>query len=112
MYLTREANVTALRDIAANAAPGSELVFTYVDEAALAPGYAASPAFGQLQSQATAVVSFVSGFDPRTPPALLQDAGLALLEDVDGEALEKRYDPAALNGLQGVAPAHMAHARR
>ena len=113
MYLPREANLAALRGIARFAAPGSELVFTYVDQAALNPGYDASPAFRRLQDQVSAVgESFASGFDPATLPALLQDVGLTLVEDVNGEELAARYDPAALNGLQGVAPAHVAHARR
>ncbi len=113
MYLAREANLAALRSIASFAAPGSELVFTYVDEAALDPGYDASPAFRQLQGQVSAVgESFLSGFDPRTLPALLQEAGLVLLEDVNGVSLETRYDPAGRNGLQAAQEAHVAHARR
>jgi O-methyltransferase involved in polyketide biosynthesis len=113
MYLAREANLAVFRDIAAFAAPGSELVVTYVDEAALDPGHAASPAFRQLQGQVSAVgESFVSGFDPHTLPALLQGAGLALLEDVDGVALEARHDPAGLNRLRAAAEAHVAHVRR
>lgn len=112
MYLTRQANLAALCDIACCGAPGSELVFTCVDEAALRPGHAVSPAFRQLQDQVAAVgEAFASGFDPTTLRALLQDVGMVLLEDANGEALAARYDPAALNGLQGAAEAHVVHAR-
>lgn len=113
MYLRREANLAALHDIARCAAPGSELVFTYVDEAALDPASAATPAFRLLQSQVAAVgEAFVSGFDPQALPGLLQGAGLALQEDVNGVDLLARYDPAGINGLQAAAEAHVARARR
>lgn len=112
MYLTPQANLAALRDIACCGAPGSELVFTCVDEAALDPSHAVSPAFRQLQAQVAAVgEAFLSGFDPKTLPALLRDLGLSLLEDVNGEDLVARYDPAGLNALQGAAEAHVVHAR-
>jgi methyltransferase (TIGR00027 family) len=112
MYLTRQANLAALRDIAACGAPGSELVFTCVDEAALDPGHAVSPAFRQLQAQVAAVgEAFVSGFDPKALPAQLQDLGMTLLEDANGEDLAARYDPTGANGLQAATEAHVVHAR-
>lgn len=112
MYLAREANLAALRDIARCGAPGSELVFTCVDEAALQPGHAVSPAFRRLQAQVAAVgEAFVSGFDPATLGALLRGVGMALVEDANGEDLAARYDRAGLNGLQGAAEAHVVHAR-
>ena len=112
MYLTRQANLAALRDIAGCGAPGSELVFTCVDEAALDPSHAVSPAFRQLQAQVAAVgEAFVSGFDPKALPALLQDLGMTLLEDANGEDLAARHDPASANGLVGAAEAHVVHAR-
>jgi methyltransferase (TIGR00027 family) len=112
MYLTPQANLAALRDIAGCGAPGSELVFTCVDEAALDPGHAVSPAFRQLQAQVAAVgEAFLSGFDPKALPALLLDLGLSLLEDVNGEDLAAGYDPAGLNALLAAAEAHVVHAR-
>jgi methyltransferase (TIGR00027 family) len=112
MYLTRQANLAALRDIAGCGPTGSELVFTCVDEAALDPGHAVSPAFRQLQAQVAAVgEAFVSGFDPKALPALLQDVGMTLLEDANGEDLAARYDPTGVNGLQAAAEAHVVHAR-
>lgn len=115
VYLTREANLAALRDIASCAAgttPGSELVFTYIDEAALHPGSAGTEAFQKLRSDVASVgEEFLSGFDPKALPALLRGTGLDLLEDLDGQAALARYDPAGRNGLRPAGAAHIAHAR-
>lgn len=112
VYLTREANLAALRDIATCAAPGSELVFTYIDEAALHAGPAGSEAFQKLRNDVASVgEEFLSGFDPKTLPALLRGTGFDLLEDIDGHAALARYDPAGRNGLQPADAAHIAHAR-
>ena len=109
VYLTREANLAALRDIATCAAPGSELVFTYIDEAALHAGPAA---FQKLRSDVASVgEEFLSGFDPKTLAALLRGAELDLLEDIDGHTALARYDTAGRNGLQPAGAAHIAHAR-
>ncbi|WPG38902.1 class I SAM-dependent methyltransferase [Variovorax sp. EBFNA2] len=109
VYLTREANLAALRDIATCAAHGSELVFTYIDEAAL---HAGPEAFQKLRSDVAAVgEEFLSGFDPKTLGPLLRGTGLELLEDIDGHAALARYDPAGRNGLQPAGAAHIAHAR-
>lgn len=111
MYLTREANLAALRSIASCTSAHSELVFTYIDEAALAPGHAAAEAFHKLRSDVSAAgESFLSGFDPATLQGLLLDTGLRLKEDLDGHQAIARYDPAGLNGLRSAGAAHMAHA--
>ncbi|RIX77978.1 class I SAM-dependent methyltransferase [Acidovorax cavernicola] len=115
VYLTREANLAALRDITsctAHTAPGSELVFTYIDEAALRPGSEGAEAFQKLRSDVAAVgEEFLSGFDPQALPALLRGTGLDLLEDLDGHAALARYDPVGRNGLRPAGAAHIAHAR-
>lgn len=111
VYLTREANLAALRDIATCAAPGSELVFTYIDEVALHAVPPGNEAFQKLRSDVAAVgEEFLSGFDPKTLPALLLGTGLDLLEDIDGHAALTRYDPAGRNGLQPASAAHVARA--
>ncbi|PIF77041.1 methyltransferase (TIGR00027 family) [Variovorax sp. 54] len=109
VYLTREANLAALRAIATCAPDGSELVFTYIDEAALRPDAAGNAAFQRLRSDVSSVgEDFLSGFDPATLGALLRDTGFALQEDLDGHQALARYDPAGLNGLRPAGAAHVA----
>ncbi len=112
MYLTREANLSALRAIASCTSAASELVFTYVDEAALDPGHATDEAFRRLKAQVSAAgEAFLSGFNPRTLHDLLAENGLHLLEDIDGDQAVARYDPVGLNVLRSAAAAHIAHVR-
>ena len=111
MYLTREANLSALAAIGSCAAPGSELVFNYLDQEAFAPGAQLDEAFSRLKADvAAAGEAFLSGFDPALLGAQLQTAGLALLEDLNGLQAVARYDAAGLNGLRLGAAAHLAHA--
>ena len=111
-YLTREANLSALRAIATCAPAGSELVFTYLDEAIFDPAYAGGEGFRELKEQVAAVgEAFLSGFDPKALAGLLQAAGLELVEDVSGPQMVARYDAAGANGLQAKPEAHIARAR-
>jgi methyltransferase (TIGR00027 family) len=112
MYLTREANLTALRSIATCAPAGSELVFTYVDEALLGPEQASDEAFRRLMTDVSAAgEAFLSGFDARTMNEQLLETKLLLLEDVDGHQASSRYDPEGKNALRTAAAAHIVHAR-
>jgi methyltransferase (TIGR00027 family) len=112
VYLTRPANLAALRAIAACAASGSELVFTYVDEAVFSSDDPVHAGFRLLQQRAAAVgETFQSGFDPATLPGLLRDTGFELLEDLNGVELLQRYDAEGVNGLQSNPAAHIVHAR-
>jgi methyltransferase (TIGR00027 family) len=110
-YLTREANLATLRAIAASAAPGSELVFTYIDRRELDP----KTASGDLEAVREAVAAggepWVSGFDPSTLAADLAAAGLALVEDLDGELQWQRYCASRVDGLRPVPTVHIARAR-
>ncbi|MEJ1167429.1 class I SAM-dependent methyltransferase [Variovorax sp. CCNWLW235] len=113
MYLTREANLATLRAIASYAPAGSELVFTYVDEAILCDAdHEEVESFRRLRSKVASVgEAFLSGFDPATLKAVLLDAGLLLVEDFDGDHALARYDAAGTSGLQPARAAHIAHAR-
>ena len=112
MYLTREANLNALRAIASCTSVASELVFTYVDEAALNPGHAADESFRRLKAEvSSAGETFLSGFDPATLKDLLLETGLLLLEDLDGNQAVARYDAAGQNAFRSAAAAHIAHVR-
>lgn len=112
MYLTREANLNALRAIASCTSAASELVLTYVDEAALKPGCAPDESFRRLQAEVSAVgEAFQSGFDPGTLKGLLLENGLLLLEDLDGKQAVARYDAAGQNAFRSAEAAHIAHVR-
>jgi methyltransferase (TIGR00027 family) len=112
MYLTRESNLKALRSIATCAPEGSELVFTYVDEAILGPNQVIDESFRRLMTDVSAAgEAFLSGFDPRTMRELLLETGLLLLEDLDGNQAASRYDPAGQNAFRTAAEAHIVHVR-
>jgi len=113
MYLDRDANRATLRAIASTAAPGSELVFTYIDQAALdaPPAALTDRALALRRHVARLGEPFVSGFDPATLNAELAQLGYALLEDLSGVELVQRCDPGDLNGLEGSSHNRIAHAR-
>jgi methyltransferase (TIGR00027 family) len=112
IYLTREANLATLRAIASCAPEGSELVFTYVDQVAFDPDHAATESFRKLGAEVSSVgEAFLSGFDPGAIGGQLLGVGLRLLEDLNGEQMVQRYDPAGVNRLRSNLAAHIAHAR-
>lgn len=113
MYLSREANLATLRDIAATAAPGSELVFSYLDAAVLRLPEADQPEpFRALRERVAASGEpFLSGFDPATLARDLAPLGLAVVEDLSDDELARRYDPEGRNGFVTSAHSRIAHAR-
>lgn len=112
VYLTREANLATLRAIASSAPAGSELVFTYVDEAVFRPENPGNEAFDKLRSSVSSVGEpFLSGFDPATLAPVLLQTGLQLIENLDREQAVVRYDPVDANGLRKGNAGYMAHAR-
>jgi methyltransferase (TIGR00027 family) len=106
VYLSREDNLKMLRAVAALAAPGSAVVFTYTDQAFIdTPGL--SPTFERMAKHAASMGEpFLSGFAPLELPALLGSVGLQVLEDLDGQALGERYSEA----LRAPAYSHIVHA--
>lgn len=101
MYLTREANLATLRAVADVAAPGSEAVFSYIDQAFFDGHDAAA---NERTADLTAMVAaagepFVSGFNPAKLAADLAPLGCTLLEDASDLDLVRRYDPDGENGL-------------
>ncbi len=111
MYLTREANLAALRAIASCAPLGSELVFTYLDESVF-DADVGSESFRNLRNHVSSLGEpWLSGFNPANIAEQLRDNGLLLLEDLSGEQMVARYDSAGINGLQAFASGHIVHAR-
>jgi methyltransferase (TIGR00027 family) len=109
MYLTKEANIAALRSIASCTMPGSELAFTYLDEKALE---SQSESFRRLSNAVAAVGEpFRCGFDPRTVAGELRSCGLTLVEDLDSGQAAARYGRADLHGARRPRFSHLALAR-
>jgi methyltransferase (TIGR00027 family) len=112
VYLTREANMATQRAVASSSAPGSELVFTYVDQIEFAEGGRRSPEHPNAQAVARLGEPFVSGFDPKTIANDLKQAGLDLIEDLDGHRMAERYGRIARHPLRPSSSMHIVLARR
>ncbi len=112
MYLSRDANQASLRAIARCGAPGSELVFTYLDQAVFDRGTGTKGFEALRNSVASVSEPFVSGFDPLTLREELREAGLELLRDLDGPELVRLYDGSGINHLESAPASHIAVARR
>jgi methyltransferase (TIGR00027 family) len=111
MYLTREANLASLRAIAESGAPGSQLIFTYLDEAVFREGRVPAT-FHELQRAVSAVGEpFVSGFAPSSLADDLRAVGFELEEDLEDAELVARYDRTGANGLRAAARSRIARAR-
>ena len=114
MYLSRAANLAALRAMAQCGAAGSELVFTYTDQQVFeaAPD---DPRFARHRDMQKSVAAlgepYLSGFHPATLAAELQGVGFELLEDLADGELVRRYDPQGRNGLRAGMHGRVAHAR-
>jgi methyltransferase (TIGR00027 family) len=107
-YLSREANLAVLRSVATCGAPGSELVFTYVDQ--IEPN--SDPGLRELRALVASMGEpFVSGFDPKQLANDLQHVGLELVEDLDAQMMSARYRRTGATTLQPFAPLHIALAR-
>jgi methyltransferase (TIGR00027 family) len=91
VYLTRDANLAALRGIATSAPSRSEVVFTYMDERAFDPAVQSEGFRQLLKSVAASGEPFLSGFDPGALGDDLRACGLALAQDLDGPQLVERY---------------------
>ena len=113
MYLTRDANMAALKSIAACSAPGSQLVFSYIDQKMFQPeGAATAAVFAELEQAVKSVGEpFVSGFHPAALGDAMRDCGLELVEDLNDFQLVARYDPAGVNGLKPTDRSHVARVR-
>jgi methyltransferase (TIGR00027 family) len=101
MYLTREANLATLSAVSTVAAPGSEMVFSYIDQAFFDGSNQDTDAgTTELRAMVASVGEpFVSGFDPKSLAAELGTIGYGVIEECSDAELLRRYDPAGVNGL-------------
>lgn len=115
MYLTREANMSALEGIAQSGATGSELVFTYMDQRLFVTDESRPDTDSDYAETDKLVASvgesFVSGFDPAALAQNLESVGLKLEEDLDPIELVDRYENEGSSGLQGTSRSRIARAR-
>ena len=111
VYLTRQANLATLRSVATVGAPGSELVFTYVDQSEFASGGARSPDDANAKAVAAMGEPYLSGFDPKRIENDLTNVGLELIEDLDGGGMSRRYGRTGSNALKPAGSLHIALAR-
>jgi methyltransferase (TIGR00027 family) len=110
IYLTRDDNVATLRGIAASSAPGSELVFTYVDQRAL-DGQRSATLEQMRARRAMLGEPWLSGFDPTTLANELRELGFELIEDLGRLELTERYCAGRGDGLAPGRVGHVARAR-
>jgi O-methyltransferase involved in polyketide biosynthesis len=111
VYLTRQANLATLRAVASCAAPGSELVFTYVDQAEFAPTTSRSPRNENADVVAQLGERWISGFHPDEIANDLACVGLELVENLDAKAMWERYRRASTTLGQPATSLHIALAR-
>lgn len=110
VYLTREANLATLRAVADVGAPGSEIVFTYVDQSEFLSGGSRAPDDANAKAVAMMGEPYVSGFDPKQIANDLGQAGLELIEHLDGRQMAERYGRTGTS-RQPPASLHIALAR-
>jgi methyltransferase (TIGR00027 family) len=111
MYLPLETGRTALADIRASVAPGSELVFDYpIPIEQLDPDVQAI-ARAKNQGLARSGEPRVSTFDPRALWRSLGACGFARVEDVGPADLDRRYCPGRRDGFRANPENRIAHAR-
>jgi methyltransferase (TIGR00027 family) len=109
IYLSRDANLATLRGIAARAATGSEVVFTYIDQRALEGRRSAMEKM--RARRATLSEPWLSGFNPATLANELKALGLLLVEDLGSLELRERYCAGRTDGLSPGISGHVARVR-
>jgi methyltransferase (TIGR00027 family) len=111
-YLPREANLATFGAVGRSAAPGSEIVFTYIHRDAFAPANDSAAWQAARQSVAAVGEPWITGFDQEELARDLAALGLARIEDLDGQALAARYAGSGANALLRSSPhGRIAHYR-
>ncbi len=90
-YLSARAVDATLRCVSALAAPGSRLVFTYLDRDALEGRGEFPGARAAMATVRQAGEPFRFGFDPRALPRYLEQRGFELIDDRTSVELAERY---------------------
>ena len=90
-YLPAEAVDDLFRFVAGHAAPGSQMVFTYIHRGALDGSTRFARAGQTLATVRGLGEPYTFGFDPSELPAYASERGLRLIEDVGPDTYRARY---------------------
>lgn len=99
MYLTREANMATLRQIAA-LAPGTTLAMTFILPVELAPRKERAGIEASAKGARASGTPFVSFFTPSEMLAMARDGGFCRVEHVSADDLARRYFAGRSDGLR------------
>jgi methyltransferase (TIGR00027 family) len=109
-YLPESAVFEVFSAIARLAAPGSHLVFDYLDDAAFGP--AAAPEIARVQAILQHIGEpFITTLSPAKLSSELAARGVALTQDLDADAIESCFYTAHLPGYRAARHFHFVHAR-
>jgi methyltransferase (TIGR00027 family) len=106
-YLSRDANLATLRSMGEVASARSEVVFDYIEAAALEARRASEEAKRMVAERKGTDEPYVCGFEPDRVGEDLRAVGLERIEDLGPRELARRYG----GGLHFVAPGHLVWAR-
>ena len=110
-YLTPGEVMGTLRDIARNAAPGSSVVFDYLDTAAYDHRLASSRVRRMIEAVRQMGEPMLSGFDPVTLGEELAQGGLTLVKDLSPMDIHSRYFMGRTDHYRACEHVHFAQAR-
>ena len=111
MYLTREENLSTLSAISSSSAPGSEVIFTYIDQEFFDEQGQADSFREGASTVSQLGEEWLSGFDPTTLADDLAELGFVLIEDLTTIQLVDRYKCSGKNGFQPTSTSRIAFAR-
>jgi methyltransferase (TIGR00027 family) len=110
-YLSREANLATLRSMATASAAGSEVVFDYIEQAALEASGASAEAKRMVEERKGTSEPYVSGFEPQCLAEDLRAVQMELLQDLTPCDIERLYCAGRDATIRFPAPGHLVRAR-
>jgi methyltransferase (TIGR00027 family) len=102
MYLTREANMATLRQVAA-LAPGTTLAMTFILPVELAPQKEQAGIEVSAKGARASGTPFISFFTPLEISAMAREAGFSRVQHVSADDLARRYFAGRADGLRPPA---------
>ncbi len=109
-YLTQSEVMATLRDIAAISAPGSSVVFDYLDTDAYVYRLAAPRVQRMIEVVRLLEEQMLSGFNPFSLASELERVGMTLVEDLSPADIHKRYFWGRTDHYRACEHAHFAYA--
>jgi methyltransferase (TIGR00027 family) len=109
-YLSREAAFATLRGISEVAAPGTTVIFDYLDSEAFVPERVARRVHIMMQLVERVGEPMLTGFDPASLAADLAGLGLRLQENLSPNDIEARFFAKRTDEYRACEHAHLARA--